>query len=101
MKLTRKEIERIAADRVILSYRRRMIRFIIVYTFGLLLICFPVSMYTSIGIYIFFLGLVLVIFFYIVVFNYKIMPKARKMANKMFEEMLREENERPETGEIS
>jgi len=96
MKLTRREIENIAADRVLQSYRKRMLKFMIVYAFGLLAICFPVSLYTSIGIYIFFLGLVLMILSYIVVFNYKIMPKAKKMANLMFDQMLREENERPE-----
>lgn len=101
MILTRREIERIAADRVYLSYKKRMVKLMIIYTFGLLVVCFPVSLYTSIGIWIFFLGLVLMLFFYVVVSYYKILPKARKMAQKMFDEMLQEENDRPESGRLA
>jgi len=101
MILTRREIERIATDRVLLSYRKRMLRFMITYAFGLLVICFPVALYTSIGILIFFLGLVLMLLVYVVVSYYKILPKARKMAKKMFEEMLEEENNKPESGVIA
>ena len=98
MKLTRKEIERIAADRVMEGYRKRMVRFGIIYTFGLMAICFPVSYFgdNSIGIMIFFLGLVLMVFVNVVITFYKVTPKAKKMAVKMFDQMLREENERPE-----
>jgi hypothetical protein len=38
---------------------------------------------------------------YVVVSYYKILPKARKMAKKMFEEMLEEENNKPESGVIA
>ena len=102
MKLTRREIERIAADRVMQGYRRKTQRIMIVYTFGLMAICFPVSYFgdNSIGIMIFFLGLVLEILTSIVISNYKVKPKAQKMANLMFEEMLAEENERPDNGQI-
>lgn len=98
MKLTRREIERIAADRVMAGYRRRMIRFAIAYAFGLMAICFPVSYFgqNSIGIMIFFLGLVLMVLINVVITFYKVAPKAKKMANIMFDQMLREENERPE-----
>jgi hypothetical protein len=96
MKLTRKEIERIAADRVMQNYRKRMIRFGIIYAFGLMAICFPISYFgeNSIGILIFFLGLVLMVFVNVVITFYKISPKAKKMAVKMFDQMLREENEK-------
>ena len=45
---------------------------------------------------IFFLGLVLMVFVNVVITFYKVTPKAKKMAVKMFDQMLREENERPE-----
>jgi hypothetical protein len=98
MKLTRREIERIAVDRVMQSYRKSMVRFAIIYAFGLMAICFPVSYFGDniIGILIFFLGLVLMVLINVVITFYKISPKAKKMANKMFDQMLREENERPE-----
>ena len=102
MKLTRREIEKVAADRIAQGYRKNMVRFMIVYTFGLMAICFPVSYLgdTNIGIWIFFLGLVLELFTCVVFSYYKVQPKARKLAGKMFDEMLREENEKPESGVI-
>lgn len=102
MQLSRKEIEKVAEDRVLLKYRSKMTKLMILYVFLLLTVVLPTTWSAGwIGSWIMILGVVLMLCPYTVVYYYKIKPQAKSMAAKLYEDMLAEENNRPESGDVN
>lgn len=100
MKLTRREIENVAANRVLDSYRAKTTKYMIIYSFAMMILCLPLSFFTAIAIWIFFLGIVFMLMLYTIFYYYRIKPKAKTMAKKLYEQMLAEEDMVAESGPI-